>query len=196
MAPGHVGVAEFQLALTVEESSSGDEGKPRGEEEADPVDAEIVGERVGPTSEVHYVSELIETTYSFRQAPYPTPEDLAKYEEIHPGFTDRILTLTERETDHRIGRDLLRDRATIALARRGQLFAFVFVMALVLGGVAAILTGHSVAGLAGLIIAATALTGAFVAPNLFSSHTDAPPRPGTEIEQRPGEPSDGEGDQA
>jgi hypothetical protein len=64
-------------------------------------------------------------TFTLRSSPYPTPEDLAAYERIHPGFTDRMLTLTERETDHRISQEHLQTRATIRLASRGQYMAFI-----------------------------------------------------------------------
>jgi len=56
---------------------------------------------------------MIRQSFSFRSSPYPTPQDLREYEEIHPGFTDRMLTLTERETDHRIREESLQNRATI-----------------------------------------------------------------------------------
>ena len=111
---------------------------------------------------------MIRQSFSFRSSPYPTPQDLREYEEIHPGFTDRMLTLTERETDHRIREEGLQNRATIEIAKRGQALAFIVVMTFAGGGIAGILTGHSIEGLAGLIVAAATLVGAFVAPNLFS----------------------------
>ena len=41
----------------------------------------------------------IERSYS---GPLPPPEDFAKYEQNLPGSMDRILTLTEKQVDHRI----------------------------------------------------------------------------------------------
>lgn len=35
------------------------------------------------------------------QAPIPPPEAMAKYEELQPGFADRILAMAEKEGDHR-----------------------------------------------------------------------------------------------
>jgi uncharacterized membrane protein len=165
-----------------------DEGTSSGDSEPPPddvptvVDGEVVDEAREP-ARAHIVAGEVIETFSFRQSPYPTPEDLAKYEQIHQGFTDRILTLTEEETHHRIRREEKQDDATIALAKRGQLLAFVVVMALVLGGVAAILTGHSIVGFAGLVIAAATLAGAFIAPEIFSRESGSPAAPGTEIEQ-------------
>jgi hypothetical protein len=83
-----------------------------------------------------------------------------------------MLGLAERETTHRIENEALQTRATIELAKRGQILAFVVVMTLVGGGIAGILTGHSIVGLAGMILAAATLVGAFVAPNVFARRID------------------------
>jgi uncharacterized membrane protein len=60
-----------------------------------------------------------------RSSPYPPPHDLQQYENILPGFTERILSLTERESEHRIQEERQQTRATIDLARSGQQYAFV-----------------------------------------------------------------------
>jgi uncharacterized membrane protein len=131
-------------------------------------------------------------TFTLRSSPYPTPEDLAAYERIHPGFTDRMLTLTERETDHRISQEHFQTCATIRLASRGQYMAFIVVMTLVSGGIAGVLTGHSLAGFAGIVVAAATLVGAFVAPDIFArrrrrrdeqEHSDAPSSEARELER-------------
>jgi len=158
-------------------------GEPEQQPEDHPVvDGEVV-EQERPQARV-VAGEIIHAV-SIRSAPYPTPDDLAKYEDIHPGFTDRILRLTEQETAHRIQRENKQDDATIKLASRGQLLAFVVVMTLVGGGIAAILTGHSLVGFAGLIVAAATLAGSFIAPRIFGPKQLEPPAPGTVIEPAP-----------
>lgn len=166
------------------ESPSGN-SEPPDSGESPVVDSEVVEEE--PEDRAYHVAgEVIHQSVSFRQAPYPTPLDLREYEDIHPGFTGRILTLTERETQHRIQQERLQDNATVELAKRGQTYAFIVVMTLVVGGVIAILTDHSIAGFAGLVLAAATLAGAFVAPALLSRRSDANEEsaPGSEIEQR------------
>jgi uncharacterized membrane protein len=163
-------------------------GSPPGEPEEPPgddpvLDGEVVDEGLPPQARV-VAGEVIEAV-SFRSAPYPTPDELAKYEEVYPGFTDRILRLTEQETAHRISRENKQDDATIRLATRGQLLAFVVVMTLVCGGIAAILTGHSLVGFAGLVVAAATLAGSFIAPRIFSQKQHGPPPPGSAIEPAP-----------
>jgi uncharacterized membrane protein len=169
------------------ELPSGDAEQPDGKDEAANGDPEVVDEHPEHVGEYRVAGEVIHQSVSFRQAPYPTPQDLREYERIHPGFTDRILTLTEHETDHRIQQEQAQDSATIDLAKRGQTYAFVVVMTLVLGGIAAILTDHSLAGFAGLILAAATLAGTFVARNLLSRRSDETQAnaPGAEIEKRP-----------
>jgi uncharacterized membrane protein len=162
-------------------SSRGDKESLDGEDDATVVEGQVVepvqqGFRPYGTAGDEFVA------ISWRAGPYPDPEDLAKYEAILPGFTDRILTLTERETDHRIASERRRDDATISLASRGQVLAFIVVMTLVGGGIASILTGHSLVGFAGLIVAAATLAGAFIAPKVFSPVSDEPARPGAAIE--------------
>lgn len=169
---------------------------PGGEGESSTGGSEIVKGDTEGFATYHVAGEVIHESVSFRQAPYPTPQDLGAYERIHPGFTDRILTLTERETEHRIQQERLETSATIDLGKRGQTYAFIVVITLVLGAIAAILTDHSVVGLAGLILAAATLVGAFVAPRLLSRGSDTTDEgvPGTEIERQsspPGGPSEG-----
>lgn len=164
----------------------GDAGSTRDEGNSEPIDPEVVEEEPEGASTYHVAGEVIHQSVSFRQAPYPTPEDLAEYETVHPGFTDRILSLTERESQHRIQQERLQDKATIDLAKRGQIFAFIVVITLVLGAVIAILTDHSIVGLAGLVVAAATLAGTFLAPNFLSKGSDGPQQtvPGGQIEER------------
>ena len=112
-----------------------------------------------------------EVSFSLRSSPYPTPDDLRQYETIQPGFTDRMLSLTERETDHRIELETYQSHQLAKIARRGQALAFVVVMVLVGGGIAAVLAGQSVGGYAGIGVGAATLVGAFVAPNLFEKRS-------------------------
>jgi uncharacterized membrane protein len=169
--------------LPEDETPSGND-TPEGEDEPR-IEPEVVDEQ--PEVAAYPVAgEVIQLSATYRQAPYPAPDELREYETIHPGFTDRILTLTERETDHRIQQERLQDSATITLAKRGQICAFIVVMTFAVGGLLAILTDHSIAGLAGLVIAAATLAGAFLGPRLLSERSGgtADALPGAEIERQ------------
>ena len=45
------------------------------------------------------VVKRVETSYS---APLPKPEDFAKYESVQQGAANRILTMAEKQQEHRI----------------------------------------------------------------------------------------------
>jgi len=126
---------------------------------------EISNAQAGEVLDTPIAGEVRQLEY--RSSPYPPPAELREYEQILPGFTERILALTERESEHRIQEQQLQTLATIDLAKRGQRYAFVVVLALVAVGGAGIATGHSVAGLAGVVAAAATVVTAFVAPRLF-----------------------------
>jgi uncharacterized membrane protein len=118
--------------------------------------------------------EIVQREVTFRSAPYPTPEELEQYERIHPGFTERTLNLTERETTHRHDIERKQVEGPLRIAARGQLFAFVILLVLAGGGVAGTLTGHSVEGLAAIGTAAAGIVGAFVAPRAFARRRRPP----------------------
>lgn len=50
---------------------------------------------------------------------YPHPDDLQKYEDIHKGFTDRLLNMTEAESEHRRGLEIQQVEAGINHFQRG-----------------------------------------------------------------------------
>ncbi len=131
------------------------------------------------TLEAQPPGQLQQRTVSLRSSPFPEPDEVARYEQILPGFTERILALTERESDHRIDQETVRTDATISLAKRGQLLAFVVVMTIVGVSAAAVLTGHSLVGFAGILVAAGAIISAFVAPRIFQSTKALPASPET-----------------
>jgi uncharacterized membrane protein len=61
--------------------------------------------------------------------PLPPPEVLARYDKLHPGFAERILTMAEREQDHRhqcergaLSQEIRNHEARNQEAFRGQLF--------------------------------------------------------------------------
>lgn len=59
--------------------------------------------------------------------PIPDPESLAKYEQISPGFADRILNMAEEEAKHRRKKEDKLVKNTVTTAIMGIIFAFVSV---------------------------------------------------------------------
>jgi uncharacterized membrane protein len=141
------------------------DGQQLGKEQPEPDRGEVVG---AEGREFQVAGELVQRNVTYRSSPYPPPDDLRQYEEILPGFTDRILSLTERESAHRMNEERYQNRAMIELAKRGQRYALLVVLTLAGVGGAGILTGHSVGGLAAIVAGAVSLVTAFVAPDIFS----------------------------
>ncbi|HKJ69957.1 MAG TPA: DUF2335 domain-containing protein [bacterium] len=77
---------------------------------------------------------------------YPHPRDLREYEEIHEGFTDRLLTMTEAESEHRRALQTQQVEAGIEHFSRGQWFAFILGTITVLTGGATAIFGNAWAG--------------------------------------------------
>lgn len=59
--------------------------------------------------------------------PIPPPEALARYEEIQPGAADRILTMAEKQQEHRMALETKAIGGQVDQSKRGQLFGFILV---------------------------------------------------------------------
>lgn len=89
----------------------------------------------------------------FYQGPLPPAQQLQQYEQIQPGFAERVLVLTEGEAEHRrqLETEILKVSKWATI--RGQVFGFVSVLVLSLVCTYALYLGHSAA--ASAIAAAT-----------------------------------------
>ena len=74
----------------------------------------------GPTGQMLIPVSQIVQTVALTTGPLPPPEQLAQYEQIIPGAADRILRMTENNSDHRI--ELFRARSL--KVTRAQWLAF------------------------------------------------------------------------
>jgi uncharacterized membrane protein len=99
-------------------------------------------------------------TASF-EGPLPPPQFLEKYEQISPGFTERHLTMVEKQADHR----QFIERTVIASKIRheaiGQIMAFVLALVAFGIGGAAVLMNHTGVGSSIMGIDAGAIIGMF-----------------------------------
>lgn len=71
--------------------------------------------------------------------PYPEPSELAKYEEIQPGFADRLIAMAEKEQleRHRMQEQVISVNSKmhereVSLQKRGQFFALLSVLSITL----------------------------------------------------------------
>lgn len=79
--------------------------------------------------------------------PIPSPEDLRGYEEVLPNAADRIITMAEKNSTHRIEMEKNIIEGNLNLSKRGQLMGFF--LAILFVGVAVFLTirGHEKIGI-------------------------------------------------
>lgn len=80
--------------------------------------------------------------------PLPDSETLSEYNSIVPGSADRIITVFEKQADHRMGLEKKVIGRQTFQSGVGQIFAFLIGMGALGGGVWCILQGHDAAGTA------------------------------------------------
>ena len=66
-----------------------------------------------------------ERSYS---GPLPSPEDFKAYEQAMHGSTDRIMTMTEKQVDHRIDMEKIIVTKKFSQSTMGQIFATVLIL--------------------------------------------------------------------
>lgn len=94
--------------------------------------------------------------------PLPPPEMLQKYNEVSPGLADRIVSMAEKQSDHR--RDLEK-KVVYSNARRalvGQIMAFVIALAGIVAGVYLTMNDKSTEGMAAIFGPLIGLVGVFI----------------------------------
>ena len=128
-----------------------------------------MGKRKSSKSNLHSNSKAgtgngsgIEIRAQHFQGPIPPPDTLAKYEEIIPGAAERILSMAEKQGNHRRNLETKVIAKDSGRASRGQIFAFIISMTIIIGGFVMIWQGKSLEGMSSIIGAITALVGVFI----------------------------------
>ena len=94
--------------------------------------------------------------------PIPSPETLAKYNEIIPNAAERILAMAEKQQEHR---QQLERRVIFANTRSqtyGLVAGFVIAMTAICGGIWLIAHGKDASGITAILGSLVALVGVFV----------------------------------
>lgn len=102
------------------------------------------------------VVRRVETSFS---GPLPKPEDFAKYETVQQGAANRILSMAEKQQEHRIACEKMIVEENLLKNKRGQYLGALIALVCIGASVALGLLGHDT--LAGIIGGAT-LLGAIV----------------------------------
>lgn len=98
----------------------------------------------------------------FYTGPIPEPQALAAYEQIAVGLANRIVTMAEKEQNHRHLIERRRNRAQAWTIGAGQVFGFL--LALFIIGIAGWLLAHdkAITGFASLLTGIATLVGPFI----------------------------------
>lgn len=106
----------------------------------------VVDEAVVPAASAMPVIAATSTTVSTYSGPIPSPDDLARYNDIVPGSGAQLIEWANRQAIHRqeIEKFALRHEAKRSWC--GLAAGFVIAMSAIVGGVTCILQGHDVAG--------------------------------------------------
>ena len=94
--------------------------------------------------------------------PLPTPEDLARYNDIEPGLADRIVRMAEKQSDHRQMLEVIAVKSGAWNSRWGLVAGWSIGMISVIGGVWIISIGKSAEGLATLVGSLGSLVGIYI----------------------------------
>jgi uncharacterized membrane protein len=99
--------------------------------------------------------------------PLPSPEVLARYDQIVPGGAERIFGWVESQTSHRQQLETAKIQGDLRNSRLGQHYAFILALVISLIGAFLIYKGKDVSGLSLIIGEIATLAGAF----LWSKHS-------------------------
>jgi uncharacterized membrane protein len=140
-------------------------------------------ERLPPEVRVK-IEGLIEHRFEMIRNPLLPPDVLARYDNVVPGFAERLLKWTEDEAEHRRGLERESMLASISFRSRGQWFGTsVSIVGLIAAGIALALT-NSTAGMLGTsVIAIVAVGGPFAARILASRWARSSPNSGQSEER-------------
>jgi len=94
--------------------------------------------------------------------PLPPPAALEQFERASPGAADRILTMAEREEEHRQDLERIMVSSEIRSRNRGQFLGFLIAAITLIGGIWLVYEGKDWPGLVAILTPLIGLVGIFV----------------------------------
>lgn len=80
------------------------------------------------------------------QGPIPPPELLKQYDEFVPGAGDRILSMAEKEQDHRHRQERKKGNLEFSISIMGVLCALIITLSIIASAVWLVVNGYEIAG--------------------------------------------------
>jgi uncharacterized membrane protein len=114
-------------------------------------------------SAIAYPSRVSQLTLEAKrfEGPLPPPADLKQYDDVSPGFAERIVQMAEKEQDFR-HRDIDRIRSMQRkIIGRGQVFGFILSLTIILGGILLIMSDKPTSGFISILTGIATVAGPF-----------------------------------
>ncbi|MBQ3275029.1 DUF2335 domain-containing protein [Candidatus Saccharibacteria bacterium] len=106
--------------------------------------------------------ERVRMSLAVYSGPIPDAAQFKKYEEALPGSAERILRMAEEQSAHRRKMEMKVIDSGIENSKRGQLFAFILSLVVIVGGLTLLILGKSTEGYVALVAALGTLVGTFI----------------------------------
>lgn len=105
--------------------------------------------------------EIIATTVSViatkqHSGPLPSPETFQGYENVLPGAAERIITMAEKQQDHRMGLESKHLNEQLFQSKLGQIFGLVISIVAIGAGTHLTMNGHDTVG--GILLGTTLIS--------------------------------------
>ena len=123
------------------------------------------------------VEQMMSISYS---GPIPHPSDFQQYESVLPGAADRILSMAEKQLEHRQTLEKSVILSDVENSKRGQWFGFIIALVCTIGGFILIALNKDAIGLSVVIGSIATLAGLFI----YGQKSDARERKEKEMEDR------------
>lgn len=92
------------------------------------------------------VEQIIERKITAHHGPLPQWEDLERYGQIIPNGADRIMSMAERQQQHRMSLETKAIGEQLSQSKLGQVFGLIIGLTAIVGGVLCIMQGHEWSG--------------------------------------------------
>lgn len=97
-----------------------------------------------------------------RRSILPPPEEMERYEKLCPGITQRLLEQFQKQGEHRMELEKSVITSGIKNSARGQIFAFILSLTVIIMGFVLILFNKGTAGIVAIVSSLAALVGIFI----------------------------------
>ena len=92
------------------------------------------------------VEQITGKKITAHQGPLPYWQDLEKYGKIIPNGADRIMSMAEKQQEHRMSLETTAIKEQLTQSKRGQIFGLLVGLIAIMGGVVCIMFGHEWSG--------------------------------------------------